>query len=461
MTLTKKSLALAMALLMVLSLALVALPQEALATGTASNPVVYIETGDKAHVEFTMPSDGLSYKITSTGLADILGNAAVGTRVTVSVPIQNNAATTIAVTCYDQVGQAGNAGNPYTIITNAQGNTPNMTANVSANYSLNIASIKTTNQAGNLASIALANQFSIYYNSTIEITYTTAPGVFSGPLYVYASNGSVTTSGMTATISGITASTNISAGGGTYVPGTGSGPWNVYDDVYSSLGEREYYGRGDLTYNVNASKSKLEKVGVNRQMLTEGKHYTVASDGYYRTNITLKESFLNTLPLGYNRFAFSFTDGSSHVEIRVRETGNTGGGSVGAGNASALRSLTVYNRASSKGRKLGTYSKGADIRVTGYTSSGTYALVDFGGETGYVKADYINASLADAMTARTSSSSTALYTRKSTSSKYRYAKVNRNTVLTLLAREGSYWKVDFNDETLYVRAKDVKDLTVG
>lgn len=265
-------------------------------------------------------------------------------------------------------------------------------------------------------------------------------------------------------------------------------PGYYWPDRYYSMPNRyeispesgSYNGTGDLRFRIELHPKYLMGVSVDSSSLREGRDYSVSALQLDRTLLTFHESFLQGLGEGVHRVFINFSQAELRTYINVNPNPYSPGRTyrndsgylysynpdydasrLAAGDAVALRDITVYEEPSSKSDKLGNYASGTGMHVTGFTSSGTYAIVRFGSDVGYVRADYIRVDVKGAYTGFTSTKAYLFYTARSTSSGDRYAQVEKDATLTLLARDGSYWKVDFGGEIVYIQAKNVKNITVG
>lgn len=475
MTLTKKRWLLAAVPLLLLCLVL--LPQEAKAAPLNNPPIELRITGSTtATVISTMPADDVVLGSVSYA-ATISPNAGV----TVTPPAGNgsgsytirglDAATqyTFTVTATDGVDPVIRTAS--TTFTPGQGQFTVNLAN--ANY-LTLGSVA---QLPSTQTPIQTFPTAAFYNGSISFPASVAANVFSSGLGFTITSGTATSctyNGGVCVVSGITSNITIAPTGIT-VLGNNNNYWGwnggyygygySYDNTYYANPSNASYSGGEtVSFTVNAPIYDLNRVGVDRMLLNSGTHYTAISVSGNKTQITFTKSFLNTLSRGQHDFYFNFLYGSATARINVFSAGsgstNTGGTGIPSGSAQALRALTVYNKASTKGKKLGNVAKGTGMVVTGFTPSGSYATINYGNQEGYVNANYINANLSEEITGRLSST-TYLYTQKSTNAKYRFVKANKNTPVTLLAREGTYWKVNYNGDVLYILASSIKDITVG
>lgn len=462
MTLTKRTCSLLLAAIMLLGLFLLPQPAKAAISAPSGLKIYARDAAGGFRLEFDAPAGATTYTVTLTkrnnGDVSIVLHTGAATGVTSGRTYINISAGGHYVAgdkCTFQITATNNALETSSpIITGPfEAGKPNIS--VSLNYSW---LVSITGLSG-----GSSTTFPTYVFYNDSITFYASPSsssyLYSGRLInKYASSPGSLAMDNTGkyTLSGITGDVTLYAGNNK------EGSIIEIDPTLHVTGPYTYSGSGTAKFTIAAPKQSLNRIGVDRQLLSEGEHYTVAqaktSGNNNKTEITFTEDFLNSLTTGYHEFTFSFEGGTGYATINVAGKATGSGGSTGDG--TALRSLSVYSKASSSGKKLGSYSKGAALDVVTFTSSGSYAVVNFGGTEGYVKADYVDVILEDELTGRTSTS-TYLYTEKSTKSKYRYAQVSKGTALTLLAREGTYWLVNFNDDILYVRAKYVKNLTVG
>lgn len=399
----------------------------------------------------------------TTTYAPNIGTVSASTANSITVTGLAAGSNTFTVTATEG-GTTSLASNAVTINTNTPPFTVSLTGPVT---SITINAVQNLDALGGPV-LSTTAPFQVYYNGSLRFNAAVNPGVFNSGLVLTRTSGSGTFSWNNGifSLSNITSSNSINITGITQWGNNnywwGSGYYGYgYDYVYHATASASTYtGRETISYTINAPLYNLSRVGVDRMQLVSGTHYTVSSVNGNKTQIIFTQSFLNSLSRGTHDFTFSFTDGSATARLTVQSGNSSGNNYYGSGNATATQKLTVYNKASTKGKKLGSIARGESMAVTGFTTSGSYAIINFGGQEGYVNANYINASLAEAMTGRMSAT-TYLYTAKSTNSKYRFIKVYKNTAVTLLAREGSYWKVNYDGDVLYARASNVKNITVG
>lgn len=464
MTLTKKRWLLAAVPLLLLCLIL--LPQVAKADAQQPPvPQIFITSPTTATIVCTKPAAevGTSYTAAITNGAIVTDPGAAGGTYEISMA---SFPCTLTITADDGGVPAARSA---VISTGAAPYTISLTGPVS---SINITTVAQTYLGGGSGTIPFATlPFQAYHGGSIAFNAAVAPGVFSSGLMLTLTSGggNFSWNGTTCSLTNITSNASINITGitqwGNYPNWYGNGYGYGYDyTYYANASTSSYSGNETVSFTINASIYDLNRVGVDRMLLNSGTHYTATSVSGNKTQITFTKSFLNSLSRGQHDFYFNFLYGSATARLNVLSTGSgstgTGGTGIPSGSAQALRALTVYNKASTKGKKLGNVAKGTGMVVTGFTASGSYATINYGNQEGYVNANYINANLSEEITGRLSST-TYLYTQKSTNAKYRFVKASKNTPVTLLAREGTYWKVNYNGDVLYIRAASIKNITVG
>ncbi len=279
----------------------------------------------------------------------------------------------------------------------------------------------------------------VFYGGTLEFDVALKDGMFSSPFEIKLPDGSkatITRTGNHYKITGIKEDITLLV----------SGVLLQAKEYYSTPQNATYSGSGSLAFVATGSYASFLQVSVANMALTKTQYSLKATDA--GIEVTFPERYLKALDPGTYTVRFVFLDGFAESKLTI-------GSPSSSGNATTTSKCTVYATASSKGKKLGSFAKSTAIQFKSFTPTATYALVTFGTGEGYINANYINVTLPTALTGKLSSR-TYLSTQRSSSSKYRLVRLDSGSALKLLAREGSYWKVEHEGKAAYVSAKYVK-----
>lgn len=118
--------------------------------------------------------------------------------------------------------------------------------------------------------------------------------------------------------------------------------------------------------------------------------------------------------------------------------------------------VTVRAKASSKGKKLGTLKRGAEVSVTAIT--GSWSQIAYKGDVAYVLSKYISATKPDddiiGKTATIVNCKVCVNVRaKASSSSKKLGTADLGTTWTVLGQSGNWIKVDFNGEPGFIYKK--------